>query len=215
MARNFDAFREAMKKAAADCGVVLEMGSITYGNETFSFSSKCYNAGDILSAKREEFNRYCGNKGIPSNWYMRRFIDDGNTYEIYAIAPRGRKNVLKIRNVATGKEYVCSKGYVRPFIKQGAQLTQEGGILISQLKRPISLVVEPHAFNMKRTDRNRHRSPNNNEEIIMNVQDFVKDEKNRLDTFVAHWVKQHAKDYPEDMSEQEWINQYFSWLEPL
>lgn len=133
--RNFDAFRAAMKQAAKDCGVVLEMGSITYGDETFSFSSKCYNAGDIVSAKREEFNRYCGKKGVPSNWYMQRFIEDGKTYEIYGIIPRGRKNVLKIRNVHSGQEYICGKSYVRTFVKQDNSkvqrtITQDGGVLV-------------------------------------------------------------------------------------
>ena len=132
--RNFDAFRTAMKKAAADCGVTLEMGSITYGDETFSFSAKCYNAGDIVSAKREEFNRYCARKDIPRSWYMQRFIEDGKTYEIYGILPRGRKNVLKIRNVATNEEFICPKSYVRPFIKQDGTpqraIVQEGGILV-------------------------------------------------------------------------------------
>ena len=133
--RNFDAFREAMKKAAADCGVVLEMGSITYGDETFSFSAKCFNAGDIVSAKREEFNRYCAKKDIPRNWYMQRFVESGKTYEIYGIVPRGRKNVLKIRNVANNEEFICGKGYVRSFIKQEATtqqraIVQDGGLLV-------------------------------------------------------------------------------------
>ena len=133
--RNFDAFRETMKQAAADCGVILEMGAITYGNETFSFSSKCYNAGNIVSAKREEFNRYCAKKDIPHTWYMQRFVEDGKTYEIYGILPRGRKNVLKIRNVATNEEFICGKGYVRSFIKQEATteqkvIVQDGGILV-------------------------------------------------------------------------------------
>lgn len=130
--RNFDAFRAAMVQAAADCGVVLEMGTITYGDETFRFSSKCYNAGDIVSAKREEFNNYCTKKGVPANWYMQRFIKDGDTFEIYGIIPRGRKNVLKIRNVASGEKYICPKSYVSSFV--GGQTTkaiaQEAGMLV-------------------------------------------------------------------------------------
>lgn len=49
----------------------------------------------------------------------------------------------------------------------------------------------------------------------MKVEGFVQDEKARLDAFLDYWKDKESKDYPEDMSESEWIDQYFSWLEPV
>ena len=107
--KKFTEFREKMIACAAEMGVTLEMGSITYGDNSFSFSAKGFNG---LEGKREEFERHCAKKDIPSHWFMQRFVVEGVTYEITGIKPRGRKNVLAITNVMTGKSYVCNKMYV-------------------------------------------------------------------------------------------------------
>jgi len=104
-------FRNHMKQAAKEAGVDLEIGTITYHDNYFSFSSKAYVANG--GGKAEEFRKYAANKGVPADWYGKEFIgDDDKRYKIVGIKPRGRKNVLAIEDVRTGKGYVCNKGFV-------------------------------------------------------------------------------------------------------
>lgn len=103
-------FRKHMVKCAKEAGVDLKIGSITFSDGYFSFSSKGYIIGG--NGKQEEFNRYAAKKGVPSSWYMQKFIIDSETFTITGIKPRGRKNVLEITR-DDGKSFVCSVGYVR------------------------------------------------------------------------------------------------------
>lgn len=127
--KKFAEFREKMIACAKAMDVDLEIGSITYGDNSFSFSAKGFNGED---GKREEFERYCGKKGVPANWFKQRFINDGKVYEIVAIKPRGRKNVLSILEVSTGKLYNCGKGFVTSgrIIEPTATITDKSGVLV-------------------------------------------------------------------------------------
>lgn len=129
MSNKFEEFRAKMISCAKEMGVDLEIGKITYMDNSFSFSAKGFNGED---GKREDFNRHCAKKGIPRHWFMQRFIKDGEVYEITAIKPRGRKNVLEIRSVNTGKTYVCNKGYVTSgkIIKEQPTITDKTGELV-------------------------------------------------------------------------------------
>lgn len=129
MSDKFTEFRNKMIACAADMGVTLEIGSITYADNSFRFSAKGFNGED---GKREEFNRYCAKKGIPNHWFMQRFVRDGEVYEITGIRPRGRKNVLDITNINTGKSYVCNKGYVDAgrIIKDNLTITDKTGKIV-------------------------------------------------------------------------------------
>lgn len=104
------AFRKHMIAAAKEAGVDLEMGTITYNDNYFSFSSKAYVVNS--EGKAEEFKKYAAKKGVPADWYGKEFIgNDGERYKIVGIKPRGRKNVLAIEDM-TGKGFVCNKGFV-------------------------------------------------------------------------------------------------------
>ena len=127
--KRFAEFRDKMIACAKEMGVDLEIGSITYGDSSFSFSAKGFNG---LDGKREEFNRYCDKKGIPAHWFMQRFINDGEVYEITGIKPRGRKNVLAITSISTGKQYSCNKGFVTSgkIVAKADALVDKSGELI-------------------------------------------------------------------------------------
>jgi len=104
-------FRNHMVKCAAEAGVTLEIGTITYRSNYFTFSSKAY-IGDGEAGKREEFEKHATKKGIPLDWFGKEFIGtDGGRYKIIGIKPRGRKNVLDIQDTS-GKGFVCNKGFV-------------------------------------------------------------------------------------------------------
>ena len=127
MSDKFKEFRAKMTTCAKELGVDLEMGTITYQDNSFSFSAKGYN-GD--AGKQEEFIRNCGKKGVPAHWYGRVFIGEGEKFKIIGIKPRGRKYVIAIQNVATGKTSVCTKNFPQNFVEEDVSISQEGGVLI-------------------------------------------------------------------------------------
>ena len=109
----FKEFREKMTACAKEMGVTLEMGSITYGDNSFSFRAKGYNGED---GKREEFERFAARKNVNPAWFGRWFkADDGKVFQITSILPRGRKYVLEITEKGTGTINKCGATYPRNF----------------------------------------------------------------------------------------------------
>jgi len=111
--KKFEEFRTKMQACAKEMGIDLEIGRITFSDNSFKFSAKGYNGED---GKREEFERYAFKKNVNPNWFLRWFkADDGKIFQITAIKPRGRTNVLEITEKDTGKTYVCPAAYPRNF----------------------------------------------------------------------------------------------------
>lgn len=107
-------FREHMVQAAKTAGVDLDIGTITFNEGYFRFSSKAYVIGG--NGKLEEFKKYAAKKEVPLYFFNAEFITDKHErFKITGIKPRGRKNVLEITNMSNGKVYVCSVSYVQQF----------------------------------------------------------------------------------------------------
>ena len=134
---DFSEFRNHMIKAAAEIGVKLEMGTITYGDSSFTFSSKAYDANNIEDATREEFVRVAAMKGnFPGTWFGGEFEKGGKKYKITGAFSRGRKYTIQLTDLADGKTSKCSPSYVRsgrPItnnVKPVNALVQDGGMLV-------------------------------------------------------------------------------------
>lgn len=102
-------FSIKMQQCAKEMGIDLKIGTLSYGEHSFSFSAKGYEG---INGKREEFERYAAKKGVSPDWFGKHFTSkDGDKFQITGIKPRGRKNVLEITNVQTNKVYVCTANY--------------------------------------------------------------------------------------------------------
>lgn len=128
----FKEFRTKMVACAKEMGVDLEIGTITYVDNSFSFSAKGYNGAD---GKREEFESYAYKKKVNPSWFGKKFKDpdDGRVWEITGILPRGRKYVIEITGT-DGTKSRCTAGYPKGrFIgetNKPAGITQGGGVLV-------------------------------------------------------------------------------------
>lgn len=127
-----DKFRTHMTAAAKEAGIDLKMGSITYNDNYFSFSSKAYLVGG--DGKKEEFMNYAGRKNVPTwMWNFRFRSNKGDVFTVTGILPRGRKNVLEITR-HDGVRRICSVDFVdqyRDQLKQtGPKRISGGGMLV-------------------------------------------------------------------------------------
>ncbi len=112
------AFRKDLESAVADLEkkyeVVLEFGSISYSQNSFSVKLTATKGANDADAERHKFisnvwavARY----GLGADDYGRKFSTMNGVFELVGVKPRSPKNPLIIRN-EQGKEYVCAPSFL-------------------------------------------------------------------------------------------------------
>ena len=61
---------------------------------------------------KQQFEMYTWKFGYPADWWMKKFIAQGTTYQIVGVKPTAEKNCFRIKRLTDGKEFVCGKGFV-------------------------------------------------------------------------------------------------------
>lgn len=106
----------ALNKVLAEHGMAMIMdASITIGDIELSTKVKfvpvAQNGVDPVAAAREqakkEFELYCSQYGLKPENFGAKFEYGNGYYEVVGIAPGRGKNVVKIKKIRTGKQYVA------------------------------------------------------------------------------------------------------------
>jgi hypothetical protein len=104
----FKKFREdcnaALKSVAEKYNLSINVGHISYSDDTFSAKMECQktDAGDI---GLKEFKRYCQLFGFQKEDYNREFTMDGRRFKLVGFNLKSPKNCCQIVDTKTGKQY--------------------------------------------------------------------------------------------------------------
>lgn len=116
--QQFAAFRADLKAAVAEVERKYQVNivpqKISYSNYSFDLKLVVNKNDEGFDFERKEFEDNCSLFGFQCTDYKRVFNVDGDSYELYGFETGRRKNPCKIRNVRTGKTYVCPRSYLIP-----------------------------------------------------------------------------------------------------
>ena len=105
--------KEAVKELEAKHKCKVELGNISYTED--SFTSKMTVSDASISAsdrEKKEFEKFCMIYGFEAKDYLKEFTLQGKNFVLYGFKPKATKNTCKIREVSTGKDYMCPESTV-------------------------------------------------------------------------------------------------------
>jgi hypothetical protein len=107
-------FEASVKELAIKHGVQINLGDIKYGNDDFHAKLTVKNSEvNGVEIEEVEFNKYANIFGFEKTDYNRMVMIQRRNFRFVGFKPRSSKNVCKIRDIETGKNYSCSEKSVK------------------------------------------------------------------------------------------------------
>ena len=121
----FDVFRndvnEAMKEISKKYSCTVDMGSISYSNKDLHFKITCITNNLINGKKAEQlmFEDHCHHYGFQPEDYWRTVVINKKEFTFVGFYPKASKNVCKIVELGTEKEFSINKDAIQKQLKRG------------------------------------------------------------------------------------------------
>lgn len=114
---NFRAdFKNAVKPLEEKYGVIIEPRGVTYDNSHFYFKVEVQNGTNKEDINKEIFEKNCERFGLEKDDFGKVFKSStGEEYQIIGLKPNKRKNVVLVKKLSNGEEYICSPEAI-PFV---------------------------------------------------------------------------------------------------
>ena len=110
-------FDQALDALRDKYDISISLGSLTYGDESFTGKLSVAMTRDPEDIARVSFDKEAwkfSDIGINAGMYKRIYIGrDGKKYAIIALKPRSYRQPIRSIDVVDGKRYQCGKGFIQ------------------------------------------------------------------------------------------------------
>jgi hypothetical protein len=107
------AFKNSVKDLEKEFGIELNIGNISYNNNSFSTKLKgtvtTTDDGNSISAEEVEFGNLCFRYGLTKDDYKKKIIFNGKTFILTGFKPRSTKYPIIATNISNGTSYKLPK----------------------------------------------------------------------------------------------------------
>jgi len=105
-------FAEVVKELEDKYGLVIHLGSISYGFDNFTGKIECQMGANQEEVEKKNFERDCRLVNLIPSDFNRIVTVQGKEYQIVGIDLGKRKYPIKVKEVSTGKSYKCTREWL-------------------------------------------------------------------------------------------------------
>jgi hypothetical protein len=103
-----EAMQEALKQVETDVGVSINIGSISYNDNTASVKVEVADVnenGEVYNKEAEDYKKYASSYGLDPASLGKSFCHGGKIFIVTGLSTRKRKYPVMAKDAQTGKKY--------------------------------------------------------------------------------------------------------------